>query len=182
MANGISLSDAIQKVIDNVENAAVTTGFLVSQKMKEDFEEMAKGTVDKYYEYEKGQYTKYGREYNLYKIYKVTVAPPKKTKKGVHLELNLNLNSDVLEGLYHSNASKVWQDVGADYVFNNFMGGFHPWTNGWPLTSANDLIYKEIKASPNVDKTIKKYKKNYGDKYFNDYVDKILMQLIKVYL
>ena len=182
MAKSGSLSDAIQSLIDKVEDTALTTGLIVNQKMKSDFEKMAKGTVDKYYEYKKGQYTKYGREYNLYKVYTVTVSPPKQTKKGVHLEVNVDLDADVLEGLYHSNASDIWADVEAEYVFKNFMGGYHPWTNGWPLTSANNLVYKEIKASPNVDKTIKKYQKNYGDKYFNKYVDQILTQLIKVYI
>ena len=181
MATGKTLSEAIQMLIDNVELTAETTGLLVKQKMQEDFEDMAKGTVDKYYEYKKGQYTKYGRQHNLYKVYNVTTNM-KHTKKAIKVEVNIHMDSDALDGLYHSNASEKWADVEADYVFKNFMLGYHPWTNGWPISGVADLVYKEIKASPRVETTINKYKKSYGDKYFSKYVDTILMQLIKVYL
>lgn len=181
MATGKTLSDAIQMLIDNVQEAAETTALLVQDKMKKDFEEMAKGTVDKYYEYKKGYYTKHGRKHNLYKVYSVT-SNIEKTKKKISIDLRLRYDSDVLEGLYHSNASDIWEDVEADYVLENFLGGFHPWTNGWPLFTNKPLQYKEIKASPKVSTTVKKYMKTYGDKYFSKYVDTILMQLIKVYL
>lgn len=181
MATGMSLADAIQVVIDNVETAAVTAGNLANQKMQQDFTEMAKGTVDSYYEYINGQYTRYGRTHSLYNIYKVTTSM-KKTKSAVNLEVNLNLDPGKLEGIYHSNASKKWANVDGMYVFENFMEGVHPWTNGWPLSGAAELEYKEIKASPNVERTIKKYKKAYGDKYFKPYMDKIFMSLVKLYL
>lgn len=181
MATGNSLSDAIQIIIDNIDTAAYTAGVLASQQMKKDFEEMAKGLVDKYYQYQNGQYTRYGRQHNLYNIYTVTTNV-KKGKNSIDIELNLDLDPNKLEGLYHSNASEKWANVGADYVFRNFMEGTHPWTNAWPLSGASALEYKEIKASPKVNPAINKYKKSYGDKYFNSYVDKIFMQLIKVYL
>lgn len=181
MAKGNSLSDAIQVLIDNVEGAAYTAGLLANQKMQKDFEEMAKGTVDKYYEYKRGQYTKYGRQHNLYNIYKVTTSI-KQTKKAVKLEVNLNFDPGKLEGLYHSNASELWEDVDGTYVFQNFMYGVHPWTNGWPFSGKSELRYREIRSMPRVETTIRKYKNAYGDKYFKGYVDQILMSLIKVYL
>lgn len=176
-----TLSDAIQVIIDGVDTAAYTAGVLASNQMKKDFEGMAKGLVDKYYEYQKGQYTKYGRQYNLYNIYSVTTKVTQ-SKKSVDILVDLNFDPSKLDGLYHSNASDKWADVEYEYVFRNFMEGKHPWTNAWPLSGAGSLEYKEIKASPKVEPAIKRYQKTYGDKYFNHYVDKILMQLIKVYL
>lgn len=181
MATGKTLSDAIQKLIDNVEDVAVVSANLVKDKMQKDFEKMAEGTVDKYYEYQKGYYTKHGRKHNLYKTYSVDISLIK-TKKRIDFDLSLKYDPDVLEGLYHSNASETWADVQADYVLENFLGGYHPWTNGWPLFTDKPLQYKEIKGSPSVKKTFNQYKKTYGDKYFSKYMDKVFMQLIKVYL
>ena len=92
------------------------------------------------------------------------------------------MDSEPLEGLYHSNASEKWADVEASYVFKNFMAGLHPWTNGYPRSGAEELKYREYKGSPLVKNTVRKYKKTYGDKYFSKYIDKIFMQMIKIYL
>ena len=50
---GKTLEDAIQMLIDNVDAAAMNAAHIVNKKMQEDWEKMAKGTVDKYYEYQK---------------------------------------------------------------------------------------------------------------------------------
>ena len=181
MATGILPSEAIQMLIDNIETAASIAGQMANVKMQQDFTEMAKGTVDTYYEYVNGQYTRYGRTHSLYNIYTVTTKMSK-SKSSIDLEVNLNLDPGKLEGIYHSHSSKKWANVGGMYVFDNFMAGRHPWTNGWPLSGAKELEYKEIQASPQVSKTINKYKRAYGDKYFKPYVDGIFMSLIRSYL
>lgn len=181
MATGMLVSEAIQKLIDNIELTAVTAGKLANQKMQQDFTEMAKGTVDSYYEYVNGQYTRYGRTHSLYNIYNVTTALAK-TSKNVNMTVTLNMDPGNLEGIYHSNASKKWATVSGQYVFDNFIAGVHPWTNGWPMSGASELQYMEIGGSPNVEQTIKKYKKAYGDTYLKPYLDSVFMSLIKVYL
>lgn len=191
---GKTLEDAIQMLIDNVESATEATAYIVSKKIKEDFEQVAKGTVDKYYEYKKGAYTRYGRQHNLYKVYTITTSV-KKEKGGMLLVGTIQLDSEKLEGLYHSNSSKhqgsgSWEsggDVEADYVYENFISGRHPWTNGWigrPTPWAEELEYKLIKKSPNVYRTLKKYTnpQTYGDQYFSKYVQDTLMKMLKVYL
>ena len=181
MASGMLVSEAIQLLIDNIELAAVTAGNLANQKMQQDFTEMAKGTVDSYYEYVRGQYTRYGRTHSLYNIYTVTTSL-NKTAKNVNMTVTLNMDPGALEGIHHSNASQKWATVGGQYIFDNFMRGTHPWTNGWPQSGAAELKYREIKASPSVNRTINKYKKAYGDAYLKPYLDSIFMSLIKIYL
>lgn len=184
MAQNNSLADTIQMMIDNVEDAAYDAALKIRKQIEIDFQDMAKGLVGKYYKYKNGSYTKNGgkrgRQYNLYNIYDVTTKVIR-GKKSVDIQVDLNFDPSVLEGVYHSNHSEKWKNVEADYVFKNFMEGVHPWTNGWPLWGTNELEYREIKASPKVEPAVKKYKKVYGDKYFNNYVDKALMKLIKSY-
>ena len=71
MANQKSLSDTIQSMIDDIDKASAIAGIFLKSKVQKDFETAAHTSVDKYYSYKRGQYTKYGRQYRLYKVYDV---------------------------------------------------------------------------------------------------------------
>lgn len=181
-----SLTDKIQKMIDNIDYVQGTLGLLVKDNVKKDFEKAAKESVDKYYEYKKGSYTQYGRKHRLYGVYNVTTSI--KNKNGtIVITPRIEMNSDSLEGVYHTNSIKhngnsSWDDGGdveADYVFENFIYGFHPWTNGWPLSEDEDLRYKRIKQkgqSPNA--FLNSYIDNYNKKFFSKYVQDIMNKLL----
>lgn len=186
MANNATLGDAIQRLMDNAENAAAFASVALRNQIKKDFEKAAHDAVDKYYEYQNGAYTKYGRQYHLYDVYIVT-SDFKKKGKGYTIDAAITMDSDILEGLYNSNSSKhsgsgPWEsggDVEADYVFQNFLKGAHPWTNGYPLNGVETLQYKLLnKTKPSPEQILNKYLKNYNlDKYFNE----TLSGLLKLY-
>jgi hypothetical protein len=92
------------------------------------------------------------------------------------------MDSDPLEGLYHSEASEKWADVSAEYVFENFIYGRHPWTNGWPLSDAEELEYDEIRSRPSPDNYLKAYRAKYMDVYFNKHIQNTMDKLLKVYM
>lgn len=181
MAKENSLSDAIQNMINDVERATVMAGLLIKDKVQKDFEKAAKTSVDKYYSYKNGYYTKYQRQYRLYNTYSVKTDISREGDNIV-ISTGVYMDSDPLEGLYHSNASKKWEDVDAEYVFENFIYGRHPWTNGWPLSGAAELEYDEIRSKPSPDSYLKRYRDKYVDVYFNKHVQSIMDNLLKVYM
>jgi hypothetical protein len=153
--------------------------------MRKDFEKAARDAVDKYYEYQNGRHTKHERQYRLYNVYKVTTSSAK-NGKGYTIDATITLDSDYLEGLYYSNSTKhdgsqPWKqggDVEAEYVFENFIKGAHPWTNGWPLNGEKDLEYKLIRKRPSPGGMLDKYLKNYE---LHDRFDEILYDLLRLY-
>lgn len=185
MAEAKTLGDAIQKLIDNVETVAEIAGNISRKQAEKDFNDAAKAAVDKYYEYQNGAYTKYGRQHNLYDIYNVDSDLKRKGKSFV-LTTNINMDSSSLEGAYHSNSSKhqgtgSWNSGGqveGDYVFKNFLEGAHPWT----YFKDGEYMYGETIGKEIPDKFLKDFIKNYGSRYFEDNFQKIIAQLLKVYL
>ena len=189
MAKNTSLSDAIQKMIDNIEMATAVAGVYLKSQVHRDFEKAAKTSVDKYYSYINGYYTQHDRQYRLYKVYDVKT-DVKREGKNIVISTGIYMDSDRLEGLYHSNSSKhsgngPWGsggDVEADYVFKNFIYGMHPWTNGWPLRGVSNLEYDEIQSKPSPDSYLNKYVDKYVDVYFNKHLNKTLDGLLKAYM
>ena len=185
MARNNSLEDAIQKMIDNVETAAEVAGGLIKQQVEKDFKAATKNVVDEYYDYKNGSYTKYGRQHNLYNIYQVTSNLNKKGKSYV-ITTDIRMDSSALEGVYHSNSSKhqgsgPWESGGqveADYVFENFLAGEHPWTR----FENGTYVYGENKDKMSPDKKLNEYLKKYGARYFDDYLQKTFSQLLKLYM
>jgi hypothetical protein len=185
MAEAKSLGDAIQKLIDNVETVAEIAGNISRLQAEKDFNDAAKTAVDKYYEYKNGAYTKYGRQHNLYDIYKVN-SDLKKRGKTFTITTNIDMNSAPLEGAYHSNSSKhqgggSWESGGqveGDYVFDNFLQGEHPWT----YFKDGEYMYGETVDKEIPDDFLKDFIKNYGSRYFEDNFQKTIAQLLKVYL
>ncbi len=188
MAKNAALGDAIQKIIDNVEDAVASTSVALRDEMKKDFEKVARESVDKYYEYQNGGYTKRGRQYRLYNIYQVH-ATSRRKGDGYIVKTSLIFDSDTLEGVYKSHSKKhqgegSWASGGnveAEYVFKNFFAGEHPWTNGYPRT-ADTLEYRLIKgAEPSPRRTLDKYFENY-ERILNRHFNEILSRLLKSYL
>lgn len=185
MAQKNSLEGAIQNIIDNLEIVADTTSKLVAKRVEKDFNEQTKNVIDEYYDYQFGSYTKYGRQHNLYNIYNVT-SNVKKRGKSYTITTEVQMDSSALEGVYHSNSSKhqgsgPWSSGGqveADYVFENFLAGEHPWTR----FEDGVYVYGENKDKLSPDKKMKNYLKKYGDKYFDDYLQTTLSQLLKLYM
>ena len=197
MAKNNSLSQDMQTLIDHAEFVAASASVLIKEKMKEDFQKAAEKSVDKYYEYKKGSYTKYGRKHNLYKIYSINASVSKKGDD-ITLSASILMDSDILEGLYHSNSQyhqedgpwesykgdysgpdKDYGNVEADWVFKNFLSGKHPWTNGWPMSGKSKLKtgFKHSKPSP--DKFLQKYLESYGEKYIDKYMQEIMINFMK---
>lgn len=189
MANKNSLSDTIQKMIDDIDRAGAIAGVLLKDQVHKDFEKAAKTSVDNYYKYKNGEYTRYERQYRLYSIYKVQTTISRE-KDNIIISTGIYMNSDPLEGVYHSNSSKhqgggSWAlggDVEADYVFKNFISGKHPWTNGWPHSGANSLEYDLISNKPSPDNYLKRYRDRYVDIYFNKHIQKVMDNLLKIYM
>ena len=189
MAKGNSLSDAIQNMIDDVERATAFAGVFLKSKVQKDFEDAARTSVDKYYSYKNGYYTRYGRQHRLYKVYDVKTDVHKENGNIV-VSTGIYMDSDRLEGLYHSNSSLhkgsgSWEaggDVEADYVFENFIRGIHPWTNGWPRTSTPFLEYDEIRSKPSPDNYLNRYRDKYADVYFSKHIQKTMDGLLKAYM
>ena len=188
MAKNNSLGDAIQKIINNAENAAAMSSVILKNQIKKDFEKAARDAVDKYYEYQNGAYTKHGRQYRLYDIYTVSADTTRKGK-GYTIDVAITMDSDILNGVYHSKSSKhsgnkPWEeggDVEAEYVFKNFLSGAHPWTNGWPVSGEDELRYKLLnKTKPSPEQILNNYLKSY-DKYLNKHFHETLTGLIKLY-
>ena len=188
MAQKNSLEDAIQQMIDNVNTVAEVAGKRVMKQVQEDFNAATKNVIDEYYDYKYGSYTKYGRQHNLYNIYNVT-SSIKKHGKTYTITTNVNMDSSALKGVYHSNSSKhhahgpmlEWKkggDVEADYVFENFLAGEHPWTR----FEDGVYVYGENKDKMSPDAKMKKYLKKYGEKYFDDYMQKTIAYLLKQYM
>lgn len=198
MGKSGSLGSEMQKLIDNAEGVLKYATKTLKNKMDEDFKKVAKQSVDKYYEYKNGPYTKHGRRYNLYKIYNVTTTVSKK-EGSTKITTLLLMESDPLEGVYKSNSSYhqgngPWKSydgaygpgldyggVEADYVFENFIHGRHPWTNGWSPIWGVDYShlkkgYKHDKVSPN--KFLDKYAESYGKKYIDKYMQDIMIKFM----
>lgn len=189
MANKSSLSDTIQKMIDDIDRAGAIAGLLIKDQVHKDFEKAAKTSVDNYYKYINGSYTKYERQYRLYKTYDVQTSV---TREGNNIVIStgIYMSSDPLEGLYHSNSSKhegekPWKsggDVEAEYVFNNFISGKHPWTNGWPVAKDEPILREGYtKKRPVPDSYLKRYRDRYVDVYFNRHVQNMMEKLLKAY-
>jgi hypothetical protein len=181
MAKNNTLSDAIQGMIDDIDRASAYAGVYLMKKVNNDFKNAARTSVDKYYEYENGYYTKYERQYRLYNTYDVKT-DVKREGSNIVISTGVYMNSDPLEGLYHSNASEKWADVDAEYVFKNFVYGRHPWTNGWPLSGVQELEYKEIKSRPSPDRYLRNYVENYSKAYFSKHIQATLDGLLKAYM
>lgn len=189
MAKGNTLSDAIQNMIDDIDKATAFAGVFLKNKVQKDFEAAAKTSVDKYYSYKNGYYTRYGRQYRLYKVYDVKTTVYRENGNIV-VSTGIYMDSDKLEGLYHSNSSihngsGSWEsggDVDADYVFENFIYGRHPWTNGWPISVAKSLEYDEIKSKPSPDSYLNRYCDKYVDVYFSKHIQKTIDGLLKAYM
>lgn len=182
-----TLEGAIQNVIDNIEAASAVAGLILKDKVHEDFHQAAKTSVDKYYSYKNGGYTKYGRQYRLYKTYDVRTDVYREGQNIV-ISTGVYMSSDPLEGLYHNRPweeeRKVqgkWTDVDADYVFNNFIQGLHPWTNGWPLSGAAELEYKTKKSSPSPESYLLRYRDRYNDVYFSKHLQNVMDNVINMY-
>lgn len=180
------LADKIQKMIDNIDYVQGMAGLLVKDNVKKDFENAAKESVDRYYEYKKGSYTQHGRKHRLYGVYNVTTTIRNKNGS-VIITPRIEMDSDRLEGLYHTNSTRhdgnaPWDDGGdvdASYVFENFIKGLHPWTNGWPSSGYENLEYKRIKQkgqTPNA--FLNSYIDNYNKKFFSKYVQEIMNKLL----
>lgn len=188
MARDATLGDAVQKIIDNAESATAFASIALKNQIKKDFEKVAREAVDKYYEYKNGSYTRRDRQYRLYNVYAVTANSTKKGK-GYAIDADITMDSDILYGWYNSNSARhngtdSWKyggDVEADYVFENFLKGDHPWTNGYPLSGEKSLKYKLINGTkPSPEKILNNYLKTYDqklDRYFNE----ILSGLLKLY-
>ena len=189
MAKGNSLSDAIQNMIDDINRATAYAGVFLKSKVQKDFEDAARTSVDKYYSYKNGHYTRYGRQYRLYKVYDVKTTVERENGNIV-ISTGIYMDSDRLEGLYHSNSSKhngddAWSsggDVEEDYVFENFIYGRHPWTNGWPTSGDKFLEYDEIKSKTSPDSYLNKYRDKYSDVYFSKHIQKTMDGLLKAYM
>lgn len=193
MANKGSLSDTIQKMIDDIDRAGAIAGLLLKDEVHNDFEKAAKTSVDNYYKYVNGYYTKYERQYRLYKTYDVKTSIAREGNNIV-ISTGIYMDSDPLEGLYHSNSSRhqgsgSWEsggDVEAEYVFKNFISGKHPWTNGWPWSNSNNSMYGQlqyelISSRPSPDNYLKRYRDRYVGVYFNKHVQNMMEKLLKVY-
>lgn len=189
MAGNATLGDAIQRLMDNAENAAAFASVALRNQIKKDFEKAARDAVDKYYEYQNGAYTKHGRQYRLYDVYTVA-ADSKKKGKGYTIDAAITMDSDILYGWYNSNSAKhngtePWKaggDVEADYVFKNFLKGVHPWTNGYPLNGVETLQYELREGpGPNPTEMLDQYLENYGERYLNKHFRDILSGLLKLY-
>ena len=182
-----SLSDAIQGLIDNIEYTAVASTLLIKEDVKKDWDTAAKRAVDQYYLYTNGYYTKHGREYNLYKSYKVSVDASRKDDV-ITISAKITMDPSLLEGLYHSNSKKhigsgPWEkggDVEASYVFKNFIKGQHPWTTFNPTVGDDgelDYHYKLIQG-----KRPTTYLNNFVKKYgpqFDRHVQNTIGKLLK---
>lgn len=190
---GKTLEDAIQGMIDDVQRATISAALLTKDQVKKDFENAAKESVDKYYEYKKGYYTRHLRQYRLYKTYSVKT-DIQKSKGGIGINATIRMSSDPLEGEYFSNSTRPFgvgpqrpasygkTPVDAEYVFENFIYGRHPWTNGWPISGADDLEYKEFTKRPTPNSFLNNYIDSYGEKYFSKRFEQNLMKLLKAYL
>jgi len=189
VASQKSLSDTIQSMIDDIDRASAFAGVFLKSKVQKDFESAARTSVDKYYSYKKGQYTRYGRQYRLYKVYDVQTTV-RREKDNIIVSTGVYMDSDKLEGLYHSNSSKhsgtePWKaggDVEAEYVFKNFIQGAHPWTNGWPLGGVDHLEYGIKRKRPSPDKFLNQYRDRYINVYFNKHIQKTMDGLLKAYM
>lgn len=184
------LTEVIQKMIDNINRTSSIAGLLIKDQVKKDFDKAAKDSVDMYYEYKNGQYTRYGRQYNLYNIYKVKTGI-KMTDGNIIISPTIEMDSSALVGVYHSNSSRhrgggSWNsggDVDADYVFENFIYGRHPSTNGWSPKWGDgyQLEYELIKDSISPNKYLLHYLESYNQKYFSNHVENIMQQMVKLY-
>ena len=185
MANS-TLTSAIQNMIDDVERATAMAGLLLKDTVHKDFDDAAHTSVDKYYSYKNGYYTKYGRKHRLYGVYDVNTEVYR-DGNSIVISTGIYMDSDKLDGLYHNRLGEQgivvgkWTDVDADYVFKNFISGKHPWTNGWPLSGASELEYGTNTSKPSPDRYLKNYVDRYIDVYFNKHVQRTLDNLIKVY-
>lgn len=185
MAGG-TFADGIQRMIDNLETSVAMAALLVKDAVEEDFKEASKKSVDMYYEYKNGFYTQYGRQYNLYKLPKVTV-DIERSGSSFTLTPTIQMRQEILEGLYHSNSSRhegggSWKkggDVEAKYVFNNFIVGKHPWSLFTPIDGDYQATTKKGK-SPN--KYLNYYIRSYGDKYFCKRVDAAMNKVLGMYM
>jgi hypothetical protein len=183
MARG-TLEDAIQKMIDNAETALQTAAVLTVQQIEKDFKKAAKDTVDNYYKYVEGGYTKYGRQYSLYNLPLITTSV-KKGKGKVSINANILMDADRITGEHksHGKGAKYADGVSSDYIFNLFMANEHPWTNAWPLNGVEELEYRTIAGEgPKPDKYLNKYINEYGEKYAGAHFEKCVMALLKLYL
>ena len=186
--------DAIDQMIKNSDAICQELAKEASKKMEKDFENMAKHIVDKYYEYKKGSYTKYGRTYQLYNIYEATTSVTK-SARGYAASVNLTFdpskmdhssNSKQHQGDWDWNEMRVQNDipmygnVSEDYIYVKlFYYGKHPWYSG---ANPNDNSYKLIKSGYNVEKKFKEFIKGYEDKYLKDYIQDIFVNIMAKYI
>ena len=183
MASGM-LENAIQEMINKAEQAVVTAAAITSQQVKKDFEKAARDTVDNYYKYTNGGYTKYGRQYSLYAIPETTIDIKTNKNGGATITANISLDSSRISGNHrsHGQGAKYAGGVSSDYIFENFMANQHPWTNAWPLFGAEELEYRLIDGEgPSPDVFLSKYIQCYGADYAGKYFEKTVMQLLKLY-
>ena len=187
MANR-TLSGAIQEMINNIDDVCREVALRSSKKITKDLLEKAESIVDKYYSYKKGSYTKYGRTYQLYDIYRTNKPRARKSAKGGYVASAV-LTFDENELEYHSNSKKhkksgeAWEnggDVENSYVFNElFLEGMHPWYSGSPV---NDNSYTLIQHGVNVNEEFERYQQKYDELYLKDYLNDIIVDIANSYL
>ena len=198
MVNKNSAAEILKRMKADVENITEQAAVMFKEKVHEDLQDAAKQSVDLYYRYKNGWYTKYGRQHNLYHTYTVS---SEISRSGDIFSVNTEVFFDAahLEDLYESNSQyhqiegMPWKRDGAltgtksgppnpVWIFSNFMSGYHPWTNGWPLGGAKELRVKKIKKSPSPDKFLTDYMDSYHKRYADKYLEDIIVKLLKNYI
>lgn len=188
MANNQTLSDAIQKMIDDCERTGAVAAVLIKEQINKDLNEIARSAVDKYYEYQNGSYTRSGRQHGLYGSYKV-ITDVKRNGNNYVINGGIYLFADFLDGLYESNSryhqgAGSWESGGQvepEYVLGNFLEGKHPWTNGWPTSGSERLETGYTLKKPSPNKIMSDYINNYQSK-LDSHFSKAAEVLLKAYL
>ena len=181
MANNRTLSDAIQKMIDNIDKATKEVALEVSKRMVKDLNDKAEQVIDDFYSYKHGSYTRNGREYQLYSIYKVNDPNVKKNKNGYTAQGILTFDESKLKHYSNTGLDEFNGVVQSDYVFNElFLKGQHPWFSGAPYNDGSyDLIQQD---APPAGREFESFVKNYDSLYLDAYVPEIVEKAIKTYL
>lgn len=87
-------------------------------------------------------------------------------KDGVKVSVGVIYDPSRLDGIYNSEASEkpFFNPVDSTWVLQNYLGGIHPRTNGYPLYG-DELIYDPIVDSVSPDAKMKTYIENYKDTF-----------------
>lgn len=174
--------NVFKELIDELNREIEPITAEMKSRIERDFDRIAVDAIDKYYEYEKGGYTKYGRKYALYGIYEVRSNDRKKIGS---FETYIELDSEKLNGVHSSNGSgAIWSSgVPGGLIFDWFLNGKHPWTNGYPMVSGKKKSHmRKMSGEYAPRKILKEYIDSYdrvAEGYFAEIVYRRLSRMVK---